>query len=147
MSTKIKYKYCNVCKHEVEHPSRKPLTRMQKTIWIIVIVATIGIAAIVYAIYLSTRPKEYCPDCHTKLVKSDQPFEKPKKKPEEMTPKERVLDKAGIEEKEEKPEKQPDKEKPTKEKPEENKIFCPYCGEELEEKVPLCTFCQSVIEW
>ena len=59
-----------------------------------------------------------------------------------MTPKEKVLDKAGIEE-EEKPTKQKEK----KEKLEEDKIFCPFCGEELEEKIPTCSFCQSVIEW
>ena len=146
MSPKIKYNYCNICKHEVEEPSRKPLTRTQKTIWVIAIVATIGIAAIILAIYLSTRLKEYCPVCNTKIVKSDQPFKKPKKKPEEMTPKEKVLDKAGIEEGEE-PAKKPARKKPTKEKPGEDKIFCPYCGEELEEKVPTCTFCQAVIEW
>lgn len=142
MSRKIKYNYCNVCKKEVETPSKKPLTRQQKTIWVIIIVATIGIAAIVFAIYLSTRPKEFCPDCYTKLIKSDKPFEKPKKKPEDMSPKEKVLDKAGLEiEESEKP---PPKKK---EKSEEDKIFCPFCGEELEEKIPTCSFCQSVIEW
>ena len=145
MSTKIKYNYCNVCKQEVEKPSKKPLTREQKTIWVIIIVATIGIGAIIFAIYLSTRPKEYCPDCNTKLIKSDKPFEKPKKKPEDMTPREKILDKAGLETEE--PEKAPTKKKETKGKPEEDKIFCPFCGEELEEKIPTCSFCQSVIEW
>jgi cell division protein FtsL len=145
MSTKIKYNYCKVCKHEVEKPSRKPLTRTQKTIWVIIIVATIGIAAIVYAIYLSTRLKEYCPECYTKLIKSDEPFEKPKKKPEDMTPKEKILDKAGLETEE--LEKTPTRKKETKKNSEEEKIFCPFCGEELEGKIPTCSFCQSVIEW
>ena len=98
MSTKIKYSFCNVCKHEVEDPSKKPLKRTQITIWVIVIVATLGLGAIALAIYYSTRPKDYCPECHTKLVKSDKPFEKAKKKPEDMTPREKILDKAGIEE-------------------------------------------------
>ncbi|MFX1375778.1 MAG: hypothetical protein ACFFA0_08205 [Promethearchaeota archaeon] len=145
MSTKIKYNYCKICKKEVETPSRKPLTREQKTVWVIIIVATIGIGAIVLAIYLSTRPKEYCPECYTKLIKSDKPFEKPKKKPEEMTPKEKILDKAGLETEE--PEKKPKKKTETKEKPQGDKILCPYCGEELDEKVPQCSFCQSNIEW
>ncbi|MCK4286544.1 MAG: hypothetical protein KAX18_10100 [Candidatus Lokiarchaeota archaeon] len=145
MSTKIKYSYCNVCKHEVESPSKKPLTRMQITIWVIIIVATIGLAAIVLAIYYSSRPKDYCPECHTKLVKSDKPFEKPKKKPEEMTPKEKVLDKAGIEE--EKPKKRAPKKKPSDKKSEEEKeTLCPYCGEELKKKYPTCPFCQSVLD-
>jgi len=145
MSTKIKYNYCNVCKKEVEARSKKPLTRQQKTIWVIIWVATIGIGLIVFAIYLSTRPKEYCPDCYTKLMKSDKPFEKPKKKPEDMTPKEKILDKAGVET-EEVETTTPSKRDP-KEKAEEDKIFCPFCGEELEEKIPTCSFCQSVIEW
>ena len=145
MSTEIKYRYCNACKHEVENPSKKPLTRMQITIWVIVIVATIGIAAIVLAIYYSTRLEDYCPECHTKLVKSDKPFEKPKKKPEEMTPKEKVLDKAGIEE--EKPKKRAPIKKPSDKKSEEGEeILCPYCGEELKKKYPTCPFCQSALD-
>ena len=146
MSKKIKYAYCKVCKNEVDNPSKRPMTTSQKIGWIIIIVATLGIAAIVLAIVQSNKPKNYCPECHTKLEYSDKPFEKPKKKPEEMTPKERVLDKAGLEEKL--------KQKPTRKKPakkaakeEEKKIFCPYCGEELEEKLPTCPFCQSVIEY
>ena len=146
MSTKIKYNYCNVCKQEVEEPSRKPLTTMQKVGWWIASVGTIGIAAIVYVLYYSNKPRNYCPECHTKIVKSDQPFEKPKKKPEEMTPKERVLDKAGIEEGEQSA-KKPSSKEPTTKKEEEDKIFCPFCGEELEEKIPTCSFCQAVIEW
>lgn len=147
MPSKIIYSYCNVCKQEVETPDKKPLTRIQKIIWTIVIVATIGIGAIVLAIYYSSRPKEYCPECHTKLVKSDEPFEKLKKRPEDMTPKEKVLDKAGIKE-EEKPKKKPTRKKPTKKTDkEEEKVICPYCGEELEEKVPTCTYCQSVLDW
>ncbi len=145
MSTKIKYSYCNICKHEVETPSKKPLTRMQITIWVIVMVATFGLAAIVFAIYYSMRPKEYCPECNTKLVKSDKPFEKPKKKPEDMTAKEKILDKAGIEE--EKSKKRAPKKKPIEDKSkEEEEILCPYCGEELKKKYPTCPFCQSVLD-
>ncbi|MHA2008773.1 MAG: hypothetical protein ACXABO_20340 [Promethearchaeota archaeon] len=145
MSTKIKYNYCKVCKQEVENPSKIPLNRSQITIWVIIIVATIGIGAIILAIYYATRPKVYCPTCHSKLVKSDKPFEKAKKKPEDMTPKEKVLDKAGVEE--EKAKKRAPKKKPTKKKEEEEDvIYCPYCGEELEEKYPTCPFCQSVLD-
>lgn len=145
MSTKIIYNYCKVCKQEVEEPRRKPLTRTQKTIWVILMVATIGIAVLVYLIYIFTRLKEYCPVCSTKLIKSDEPFEKPKKKREEMTPKERILDKTGLEEEE--PKEQPIKTEPIKEKKEGEKIICPYCGAELEEKLPTCSFCKSVLEW
>ena len=145
MSTKIKYSYCNACKNEVENASRKPLTRMQITIWVIVMVATLGLAAIVFAIYYSTRPQDYCPECHTKLVKSDKPFEKAKKKPENMTSKEKLLDKAGVEEKKSKkrvPKKKSIEEKDVK----EEEIICPYCGEELKKNYPTCPFCQSVLD-
>ncbi|MFW9894349.1 MAG: hypothetical protein ACFFD7_00930 [Candidatus Thorarchaeota archaeon] len=145
MSTKIKYSYCNVCKHEVENPSKKPLTRMQITIWVIIIVATLGLAAIVLAIYYSTRPKDYCPECHTKLVKSDKPFETPKKKAEEMTPKERILDKAEVEAVKPKKKKLSD-EVSEEELEEEEEITCPYCGEVLKKKYPTCPFCQSVLD-
>ncbi|MFX1313711.1 MAG: hypothetical protein ACFFHD_14065 [Promethearchaeota archaeon] len=145
MSKKIKYAYCKVCKREVEHSVRKPMTTSQKISWIIGIVATLGIAIIFLVIIQSKKPKNYCPDCFSKLKYSDEPFEKPKKEPEEMTPKERLLDKAGVEEElKEKPKKKKIK---LKESKEEKKIFCPYCGEELEEKLPTCPFCQSVLEF
>ncbi|MHA2037352.1 MAG: hypothetical protein ACW972_05350 [Promethearchaeota archaeon] len=145
MSTKIKYSYCNVCKHEVENPSKKPLTRMQITIWVIVMVATIGLAAVIFAIYYSTRPKDYCPECHTKLVKSDKPFEKAKKKPEDMTAKEKILDKAEVEGAKSK-KKAAKKKPPEEESEDEEEILCPYCGEELKKKYPTCPFCQSVLD-
>ena len=145
MAKKIKYAYCKTCKNEVEKRSRKQLTMIQKTIWIMVIVATIGIAAIAYAFYLSNRQKDYCPDCRAKLEYSEKPFEKPKKRAD-MTPREKVLDKAGIEEKAEK-KKQASKKRKEKKKDEEEKeakkIFCSFCGEELDEDYPTCPFCQS----
>lgn len=154
MPKKIRYAYCKVCKQEIEEPSRQPMTTMQKVIWVLVSIGTVGIGLIAWAIYLSGRPKDHCPVCFTKLEYSDEPFVKPEKKLEEMTPKERVLEKAGIEEEPEEKEpvkKKPAKKKPVKKKPEqekeEEKIFCPYCGEELEEKVATCPFCQSALKW
>ncbi len=146
MTKKIKFAYCSVCKKEVEKSSRKPLDMMQKLLWGMVIVATLGIGAIVYGIYLSNRPKVHCPICFTKLEYSDKPFVKPKKKREDMTPKERVLDKAGLreeEEEEEPPKKKTETKKRKKEEEkEEKKLVCPYCGETLEEEYATCPFCQ-----
>lgn len=148
MTTKIRYAYCSVCKQEVEKSSRKPLTTTQKIVWVIVIIGTLGIAAIAYAIYLSNRPKDYCPNCFSKLEYSDKPFVKPKKKTEDMTPREKVLDKAGMEIEAE--EKKPVKEKPygekkrkKEEKVEKEKIFCSFCGEELDEDYPTCPYCRA----
>ena len=145
---KIKYMYCKVCKKEVEEARRKPMETMQKVVWGIIIVATIGIAAIVYAIVLSNKPKHYCPTCFTKLDFSDKPFEKPKKKIEKMTAKEKILAKTGVEEEAEEiipiEEKQAEKKKVKKEK--KKKIICSYCGAELDEEVAICPFCQATLK-
>ncbi|MFW9881034.1 MAG: hypothetical protein ACFFG0_48850 [Candidatus Thorarchaeota archaeon] len=150
MTKKIKFAYCTVCKKEVEKSVRKPLDTMQKVLWGIAIVGTAGIAAIAYGIYLSNRPKVHCPNCFTKLEYSDKPFIKPIKKREDMTPKERVLDKTGIREEEPEEEKPPKRKKETTKKKKEekiekkDKIYCSFCGEELEEDFPTCPFCQAV---
>jgi hypothetical protein len=145
MTKKIKFAYCSVCKKEVEKSSRKPLETMQKLIWVIVIIASLGIAAIAYAIYLSNRPKIYCPTCFSKLEYSDKPFEKPKKKSEDMTPKERILEKTKLRKEPEKEETPKKTIKPKKEKKIEKKepIICSFCGEKLDEDYPTCPFCQA----
>ncbi|NVM37584.1 MAG: hypothetical protein HWN81_18455 [Candidatus Lokiarchaeota archaeon] len=148
MSKKIKYAYCKVCKHEVEKSSRKPLTTSQKITWVIISVATLGLGLIAYAIFLSNRPKSYCPNCFTKLEYSDEPFIKPKKKRENMTPREKILDKAGLGEeieKEEAVEKKSQPKKKEKDKKKE-KIFCEYCGEKLDEEYTTCPFCQATLK-
>ena len=71
ISKNTQYAYCSVCKQDVENPSRQPLTGIQKVLWVMVTVATIGIAAIVFAIYYSGKLKNFCPDCHKKLLYSD----------------------------------------------------------------------------
>ncbi|MFX0021148.1 MAG: hypothetical protein ACFE9S_02405 [Candidatus Hermodarchaeota archaeon] len=151
MSKKIKFAYCKVCKQEVETSKRKPLTTMQKLLWGMIIIGTLGIAAIAYGFYLSNRPKVYCPTCFTKLEYSSKPFIKPKKKREDMTPKERVLDKAGLMEEEPEVEEAPTKKTETiKRKKEEDKedikSVCPYCGETLDDKYANCPFCQAPLK-
>jgi len=151
MSKKIRYAYCTTCKKEIEEPSKKPLTTSQKIMWLIACIATIGIAAIFFPIVQSKKPADYCPTCLTKLEYSDEPFIKPKKKREDMTPREKVLDKAGLEEvSEEEPlKKEPEKKKTTKKKSKkekEIKLFCEYCGEELDDKYAVCPFCQTPLK-
>jgi hypothetical protein len=151
MTKKIKFAYCKVCKQEVETSKRKPLTTMQKIAWGMVIIGTLGIGAIFYGLYLSNRPKVYCPTCFTKLEYSDKPFVKPKKKSEDMTPKERVLDKAGLMEEEPELEKVPTKKneakkRKKKEDKEVQKSLCPYCGETLDDQYANCPFCQAPLK-
>ncbi|MFW9990263.1 MAG: hypothetical protein ACFFC3_16605 [Candidatus Odinarchaeota archaeon] len=148
MTKKIKYAYCKVCKQEVEKSSRKPLDTSQKLRWVIFCIATIGIGLIVYLIYLSNRPKSYCPVCFTKLEYSEKPFEKPKKKKEKMSPREKILDKAGLLEDKEEEEIVEDKPEPKKKEKvkKKGKYFCSYCGAELEEDYATCPFCQASLK-
>ena len=148
MSKKIKFAYCKTCKQEVEKSVRKPLDTMQKVVWGIAIVGTLGIASIPYGIYISNRPKVYCSTCFTKLEYSDKPFEKPKKKKETLTPKEKILDKAGLREEPEEEEMIEEKPKPKKKEKEKKKekIFCEYCGEKLDGDYATCPFCQATLK-
>lgn len=136
-----KYAYCNVCKKQVEHLVRKPMETFHKVVWIIVIIATAGIAAIIYAIVYSNRRKEYCSTCQTKVQFSSEPFETEEEEGIPLTPKEKILKKAG---KDTKPKMETDdvKEKPDEEKKPKH-IFCPYCGEDIKPDAEKCPYCNS----
>jgi RNA polymerase subunit RPABC4/transcription elongation factor Spt4 len=130
------YAYCNICKKQVEDPIRKPLETFQKVVWIIVIIATAGIAAIIYAFYIVNKSKSYCPVCLTKLTFTTAQVEE--KKEEEtriLTPKEKVLKKAGKEIKKKEPSDDSDDES--------KKNFCPYCGEVIDLDIKRCPYCHA----
>ena len=98
MGKKVQFAYCKYCKKEVETPKRLPMDVLEKTIWVILTIATLGIAAIALIVYWKyLRPKKYCPECESKLEFSKAPFEKPaeisEKSEEEKTKKEKVLEK------------------------------------------------------
>jgi preprotein translocase subunit SecF len=111
---KSQYRYCNTCKKGIENPIKKPIDSMEKSIWIIIILSTLGLGIIPFLIYqYGMKERNYCPECQSKLQISDKPFEEPKKaeKAKPKTPKEKVL--AKVEEKEE-AETKPSRKKPTK---------------------------------
>ena len=143
-----RYAYCNVCKKEIENPVRKPLETSKKTVWIIVIVATVGIAALFYAIYYANRQKTYCPTCFAQLKFSKEPFVTEEEKEEEaipLTAKEKVLKKAGKEIKRRKKVKEVRLEE-EEEEITEDKTFCPYCGEDIKPDAKKCPFCHSTLK-
>jgi hypothetical protein len=141
----VKYAYCNVCKKQVEFTVRKPLETFQKVIWIILIIATVGIAAIIYAFYIVNRKKDYCPICFSNVQYSNEPFEKEEEEEIPSTPKEKILKKAG----KKLPAKKKIEEKYIEEEEEEIKpehTFCPYCGEDVKPGTKKCPYCHTVIK-
>ncbi|MFW9948862.1 MAG: zinc ribbon domain-containing protein [Candidatus Thorarchaeota archaeon] len=137
-----RHAYCNVCKKQVETTVRKPLETFQKVLWIIVIIATVGIAAIIYAFYIMNRKKDYCPTCFSRVQYSNEPFEKEKEEDIPLTPKEKILKKAGkkLEGKKEKEGRTPEEEG---EIIKSENTFCPYCGEDIEPGSRKCPYCHT----
>lgn len=142
-----KYIYCKVCDKEIDHAVRKPLETFQKIVWVIVIIATVGIAAIVFAFYNMNRKKVHCPTCRAKVEFSSKPHKKSEEETEPLTTKEMVLKKAGkkieakkrIEEEEEAPSEIIDEKKV-------DQTFCPYCGEDIKPDAVKCPYCFSSLK-
>lgn len=144
---KIKYAYCKYCQKEVHKPSQKPLDSMQKSIWIVICIATLGFGIIAYLIYnKSLKKKIYCPTCYTKLEFSSEPFEKPKLA-ETLTAKQKVMAKVEKKKKSKVPAKQKVEKKKEEKKEEEKLLICPYCGEALKEKLSTCPYCSATLKF
>jgi len=144
-----KYIYCKVCDKEIDHAVKKPMETFQKIIWVMVTIATLGIAGIVFAFYYMNKKKVYCPTCRAKVDFSKKPHKKPGEETEPLTTKERVLKKAG-EKKEAKKraEEEEEEEAPSEitDKKKEDQTFCPYCGEDIKPDVAKCPYCHSSLK-
>ena len=144
-----RYSYCKICKKEIEEPSRKPMETFHKMIWVIIILATVGIAALVFAIYYFNRKKIYCPTCNSKLEFSSEPFEKEEKEEESvpLTPKEQVLKKTGKKsEVRKRPKEYESEEIGEEEQRRSEQTFCPYCGEDIKPDAKRCPYCGSSLK-
>lgn len=144
---KEKYAYCSFCKKKIEEPIKKPLKPMQKTLWGMGTIATLGIGALGYVIYSGSKRKIYCPICISKLNFSEEPFEKSSKDKKPKTPKEKIYKKAGIEI----PDKKDDKSISTGKEEEKlnievEKIFCPFCGNQIKKNIKKCPHCKTTLE-
>lgn len=138
-----RYAYCNVCKKEVEHPVRKPLETFQKIVWVIVIIASVGILAIVYAFVVMNKKKEYCATCRTKVHFSSEPVKTKDDEEEPKTAKEKAMKKAGraAEAKKKIAERKTDDD----DEEEDESTFCDFCGEAISPDVKRCPYCHSVL--
>lgn len=146
----IKSGYCNTCQKEILNPSRKPIGAMQKVIWSILIVATLGIAAVILFIYqYIVKKKEYCPTCglklETKKTEAMPQIKEPEKPVKISVPspsKQKTPKKA-------KPKKEQEEVEIEEESEEKKKVFCDYCGADLSEyeegELVVCPNCGSVL--
>ncbi|MBY9020161.1 MAG: hypothetical protein KGD67_03815 [Candidatus Lokiarchaeota archaeon] len=142
-----KYAYCKVCDKEVNQPIRKPIGTFQRVIWIILSIATVGIAAIIFGIVYANRKKVFCETCRTKVEFSSEPHKKAEKDGEPLTQRERILKKAGKEKEKRATE---EKESPLETEEEEEEeveelTFCPYCGEDIKKGISSCPYCHSTL--
>ena len=170
-NVKVKFGYCDYCEKEIEKPVKRPLDELQKTLVVIVLISTLGVAVIItgvmiismnlmailtsiitvgigiviWAIYTKIiRKAVFCPECESKLKFSKEAFDTTQTIEmtlEPSTPKEAVLEK--IEEKKESGEKPPDI------TPEEEKEtqFCSFCGHELSIEYVTCPYCQTALKF
>ena len=142
-----KYAFCKICEKEVENPVRKPMKTSQKVIWVMVSIATVGVAAIIFAIVYANRKKVHCPTCRSKVQFSREPHAKSKEEKEPMTQRERILKKAGkAKEEKTKSEEESSSEIMEDEKAEKDQTFCPYCGEDIDEGISKCPYCHSSLK-
>lgn len=150
-----KIPYCPRCGRVIEKPKRKLIDSFRLNIYIIIIIATLGIALIPFLFYrYGMMKKHYCPDCQSKLTfyssRSELPggttpfmhlierveSEKNVKKSKKKTKKEEILQKVE--------EKKLIEEKEGKKKV--DYINCPFCNKKLERNAKVCTYCGTELE-
>lgn len=130
MGKKKHYAYCPECEREILNPKRKSMDKMYYTIWVLIILASMGFAVIPLLIYRFIVNKNFfCPNCDSKLIF----YNSPEESPEPKTQIERILKTIEMEKKE--------KEEHEPEKPDEEYIFCPFCQKELTKQTKVCPNC------
>ncbi|MFX1315091.1 MAG: zinc ribbon domain-containing protein [Promethearchaeota archaeon] len=129
MVIKKPYAYCSQCEKEISKPKRKSMDKMYYTVWILGIIASLGLAAIGLLIYqFVIKKKIYCPHCESKLTF----YRSREESPDSKVQIERILKTIEVEK----------KEKENRER-EEDYIFCPYCQKEITKKAEFCPNCGS----
>ena len=115
-----KFAYCNNCEKEILNPKRKAIDSMYINIWILTIICSLGFALIPFLIYrYALLKRNVCPYCQNQLNLYNSHEEIPDPKAQ-IT---RILQ--SIED----------------EKREKDKLYCPYCKQEIMKEVKICTSC------
>ena len=142
-----KYAYCDICKKEISDPERKPMVTFHKVIWVLVIVGTLGIAAIAFIIVYANKPKHYCSTCFSKLRFTSEPIKSKKEEEKEimanLSAKEKVMRKSGKAKANKRPREKVELEQDDEDKDVEADTICEFCGEEISSSSKRCPYCLS----
>lgn len=146
-----KYAYCDICKKEVSDPTRKPMETFTKVIWVLVIIASLGIAAIAFIIVYANKPKFYCSTCYSRLRFEKEPIKTKEQEEKEimanLTSKEKVLRKTEKAKANKKPGAKKALERDDEEKEDvEGDTFCEFCGEAISSSDKRCPYCHIKLD-
>ena len=120
------FAYCNKCEKEIFNPKRKSFDSMYYNVWILAIIASLGLGLIPFLIYhYIILKKEFCPNCQNQLNFYNSREEIPNPKAEIS----RILEVIEQEKKEK-----------------EVKINCPYCQEEISTQETICSNCGASLK-
>jgi len=115
-----KFAYCKNCEKEILRPKRKSIENMYINIWILAFISSLGFAIIPFLIYRYVILKRIiCPKCQNQLSIYNSHEEIPDPKAQIS----RILQK--IED----------------EKKEYDKVYCPYCKQEILKELKNCPSC------
>lgn len=142
-----KYAYCDICKKEIKDPTRKPMETFTKVIWVLVIIATLGIAAIVFLIVYANKPKHYCSTCFSKLRFEKEPIKTKEQEEKEimanLSAKEKVMRKTEKAKAVKRPGEKKVLKKGDEEEEEVEDTYCEFCGEAISASDKRCPYCHS----
>jgi len=142
-----KYAYCDICKKEISDPAHKPMETFTKVIWVLLIIASLGILAIVFIIVYANKPKHFCPACFSKLRFTSEPIKSEKEEEKELmanlSSKEKVLRKTEKAQAKKRPGEKVALKQDDDDEDVEGDTYCEFCGEAISSSDTRCPYCHS----
>ncbi|MFX1301785.1 MAG: hypothetical protein ACFFBV_04775 [Promethearchaeota archaeon] len=121
------FAYCNKCEKEIFKPKRKSIESIYYNVWIFAIISSLGFAIVPFLIYRYViLKKNICPYCQNQLdfYRSREEIPEPKAQIA------RILQTIEHE----------------KRNKEEDKVYCPYCQQEINRREDICSNCGASLK-
>ena len=121
------FAYCNNCEKEIFKPKRKSIENMYYNVWILAIVSSLGLAIVPFLIYRYViLKKDICPYCQNQLNFYSSHEEIPEPKAQIA----RILQTIEQEKRDK----------------EDDKLYCPYCQQEINKQEDICSNCGASLK-